>query len=449
MTWKEPNSILPNNHDLMAIDRSTPPPFSELIGIKLDVPAPITISNGMKMWIAGDGEDEINRLSIYMTGGAFHETCIMQATSCSLAVFNGNKNMNYNEIAEAIDFYGAWRAAMVHDNCTSFSLSSLNENFDKTLPILIDCLRFPTFPDAEFELIKRQLSVNCATARERVKYLANVEMMKMYYGNNHPLAIDPKIEDIESLSQENVKLFHQEYYKAQNCNIVLAGHITDREIGIVENVLGEWKPNGEPTEIRRPAPEPTDEMLKVVHKEGAVQSAIAMTIVAVPRTHPDYFKIRILVTALGGYFGSRLMATIREEKGYTYGINASLSGRDFDGYVSISTECDTKFTWKVIDEVKNEILKLQKDPLPDDELKVVKRYMMSDLAKTLDTPYNIASYIGNMFCYGTYPTYFNKHIKEIMNVTSDDLHKIANIYLNLDKLRIVVACDKNKLQESA
>lgn len=433
----------------MAIDRSTPPPYSELVGIKLDIASPITLSNGMNMWIAGDGEDEINRLSIYITGGAFHESRVMQATSCSLAVFNGNKNMNYSQIGEAIDFYGAWRAALVHDNCTGFSLSSLNENFDNTLPIFIDCLRFPTFPDTEFQLIKKQLSANCAIIRERVKYLANVELMKLYYGIDHPLAIDPKVEDIESLTQEDIKSFHQTYYKAQNCNVVLAGNISDREIGIVENVFDNWKPSGAPTEILRPVPVPSDEMLKVVHKEGAVQAAIAMAIKAIPRKHPDYFKLRILVTALGGYFGSRLMANIREDKGYTYGINASLSGRDFDGYINISTECDTKFTWKVIEEVKKEMIRLIDKPIPDDELKIVKRYMISDLAKTLDTPFNIASYIGNMFCYGTYPTYFNEHVKEIINVTSHELHVIAAKYLDPEMLRIVIACDRNKLPESA
>ena len=87
----------------MAIDRSTPPPVSDFRDISLNVPEPITLANGMKMWLAGNGEDEINKLTIYMTGGGFQEKCPMQATACSMSVFNGNKNMTYSEIAEAID----------------------------------------------------------------------------------------------------------------------------------------------------------------------------------------------------------------------------------------------------------------------------------------------------------------------------------------------------------
>ena len=431
----------------MAVDRSTPPPITDFKEIRLDVPAPITLSNGIKMWVTGNGEDEINKISLYITGGAFQESRPMQATSCAMSVFNGNRNMTYSQIAEAIDFYGAWRSLQTHDNCTAFALSSLNENFDKTLPILVDSLRFPTFPDNEFDLIKRQLTVSCATARETVKYIANKEIMRLYYGDHHPLATDPTPTDINALTQDDIKNFYNSNFKAQNCNIVFAGNITDRELKIVDNVLGEWKPDGAPSPILEPPATPSDDMLRVVHKEGAVQSAIVMMIKAIPRKHPDYFKLRVLVTVLGGYFGSRLMSNIREDKGYTYGINSSLSGRAFDGYIGISTECDTQYTWQVIEETKKEMRRLQEEPIPQQELDIVKRHMLSDLVKTLDTPFNIGGYIGNMFCYGVYPEYFNEQVQEIINVTSDQLLTIAQRYFDLEKLRVVIACDKNNLTE--
>ncbi len=429
----------------MAIDRSIPPPVSDFQDIGLEVPAPVTLSNGMRMWIAGNGEEEINKLSIFMTGGAFHESCPVQATTCSMAVFNGNKNMKYEQIAEAIDFYGAWRAMQVYDNCTAFSLSSLNENFDKTLPIFIDCLRFPVFPNNEFELNKRQLEANCATVREKVKYLANKEIMRLYYGDKHPLATDPTPELIDALTQEDIDRFYSTYYKAQNCNLVLAGHITDKEIAVVEDVFSQWKFDGQPAPILEPKPQPSSKMLQVVNKKDAVQAAIVMIIKTVPRRHPDYIKLRILITVLGGYFGSRLMTNIREEKGYTYGINANLSGRAFDGYIGISTECDPMHAWNVIEETRKEMARLCEEPIPQQELDTVKRHMLSDLTKTLDSPFNIASYIGNMFCYGTYPSYFNEQVQGILNVNNEELLDIAQKYLDASKLRIVIACDKDKL----
>lgn len=432
----------------MPIDRSIPPPFTDFGDFSLKVPDPIILSNGMKMWIASNGEEEINKLSIYMTGGAFQESRPTQATACSIAVFNGNNKMSYSQIAEAIDFYGAWRAAQVYDNCTAFSISSLNDNFDKTLPIFIESLRTPTFPDNEFETLKRQLVVNCAMAREKVKYIANKEIMKLYYGKSHSLATAPTPEDINSLTGEHMRSFHTSFYKAQNCNLVFAGNISDKEIATVETVVGEWMPDGAPTPQVEPPFTPSDEMFKIVDKQGAVQSAIVMMLKTVPRRHPDYFKLRILATVLGGYFGSRLMKNIREEKGYTYGISASHSGRAFDGYIGIATECDTRHTWNVINEIHNEIKRLRDELIPQHELETVKRHMLSDLAKTLDTPFNIASYIGNMFCYGTYPTYFNEQVQEIRNVTSQQLQDIARCYLDTTQLRTVIACDKNILPKN-
>ena len=425
----------------MSIDRSIAPAVSNFTSVRLDVPKPITLSNGMKMWIAGNGEEEINKISVFVAGGTFQETAPMQATTCSMAVFNGNKNMTNAQIAEAIDYYGAWRALQTYDNCTAFSLSSLNENFDRTLPILFDSLRYPTFPPSEFELAKRQLAVNCATARERVKYIANKEMMRLYYGTNHPLATDPTPEAIMALSKDDVIAFHSNFYRAQNCHLVLAGNISEREIDIVEKVVSQWMPSGDAEPELEPEPAASQEMLKVLHKPGAVQAAISMTIKAIPRRHPDYFKLRILVTALGGYFGSRLMANIREDKGYTYGISASLSGRSFDGYVGISTECDTQHVWKVIEQTKHEIERLAQELIPQQELDIVKRHMLSDLVKTLDSPFNIAAYIGNMFCYGTYPTYFNEQVDAIINCTSEQLRDVAQKYLNPNLLRIVIAGD--------
>ena len=309
-------------------------------------------------------------------------------------------------------------------------------------------MRFPIFPDNEFELNKRQLSVNCATAREKVKYIANKEILRLYYGEHHPLATDPTPTHINSLTQHHMREFYSAFYKAQNCNLVLSGRITHKEIATVESTMSQWLPDGDPEPILEPEMSPSPEMLKIVNKDGAVQAAIVMMLKTVPRQHPDYLKLRILTTVLGGYFGSRLMTNIREDKGYTYGINASHSGRSFDGYIGISTECDTKHVWNVLHETKRELQRLCDEPIPEQEIQTVKRHMLSELVRTLDTPFNIASYIGSMFCYGIYPTYFNEQIHEIISTTSHDLQAIAQRYIDLSQLRIVIACDKNNLPKN-
>ena len=186
-------------------------------------------------------------------------------------------------------------------------------------------------------------------------------------------------------------------------------------------------------------------MLSIVDKPGAIQAAVSMAIQAIGRNHPDYLALRVLCTVLGGYFGSRLMSNIREDKGYTYGINAFLSGREQDGFVGVSTECDVHYTWQLIDEVKYEMQRLRDQLIPEAELALVRQYMLSDQVKTLDTPFSLASYVASTLLYGVYPEYFNRQIETILNITPQRLQQVAQAYLDLDRLRIVIAGDKSQL----
>ena len=183
---------------------------------------------------------------------------------------------------------------------------------------------------------------------------------------------------------------------------------------------------------------PTIGALKVVDKPDAVQSAIAIAIPAVPRRHPHYFKLRVLITLLGGYFGSRLMTNIREEKGYTYGISAVLAGREHCSYIGISTECMTQYTWAVIDEIKVEMERLRNQLVTDEELNTVRQYMISDLVKTLDTPFSVASYVSSTITFGVYPSYYKDQVKAIEQVTPADLQEMARIYLREERMLIAV-----------
>ena len=188
-------------------------------------------------------------------------------------------------------------------------------------------------------------------------------------------------------------------------------------------------------------PEPLCGARSEIKKKGAVQSAIKIRIGAIPRSHPDYIPLRILITALGGYFGSRLMKNIREEKGFTYGISASLSGRRHEGYIDIETQCDSAYTWKVIDEISAEISRLQHEPLGREELLKVKKYIISSLTKVLDTPSARADYASTDFLYGTGADYFNRQVEITDRITPEELTEVARLHLKPDSALQIVAGD--------
>ena len=223
--------------------------------------------------------------------------------------------------------------------------------------------------------------------------------------------------------------------------VVVSGKISPSELALVRSTFGRWE--ARPVEERHEIAEhPQPSMFEVVQKDDAVQSSVLISIDAVPRLHPDFIKLRILTTAFGGYYGSRLMQNIREEKGYTYGIQSYMLGRLNQGRIEISTQCGTQYTAAVIEEIKHEMRKLREQPIGDDELNQVRRYMMSDLVKTLDNAFSRAVFIGLIRTGNIYPEYFDRHFAELKTVTAQELQHLAQQYLTDDRLRIVVAGDK-------
>ena len=230
--------------------------------------------------------------------------------------------------------------------------------------------------------------------------------------------------------------------------IMLTGKINAETISTVDKYFGKEWGEGKPSVVFND-PEVTfpGKRFSIANKSDSLQSCVVMGLPAVKRDHEDYIPLRILVIALGGYFGSRLMSNIREEKGYTYGISASLIGRTDMSYISISSECDTKYTGLLIEEVKNEINRLIECKLDDAELDVVRANVLSDLVRTSDSPFSVAEYHITSICCDIPDDYFSRHIELIKNITPGKLQQMAEKYFIPEKLFISVAGDKNKLKK--
>lgn len=427
-------------------DRQQHPPITQLDHIALHFPSQLKLSCGIPIWVIDGGDEQVCTLNIYVPGGTMHESQPLESLVTSQLCLEGSAHYHARKIAQELDYCGAWKSAQNHDTMCQLSLSTINEHYERLLPIMADALQAPTLPEEELDICRRRLAATYATLRGRVKYLAAVELRRQYYGDGHPLVADADPEALLHMSREDLVRFWRRFYHPAGCRVVLAGKVSDHMLSVTDRVLGGWTDGHSaamPDDRWHTAP--SDQMLTVVNKPGAVQAAVAMALQAVPREHPDYLPLRMVVTALGGYFGSRLMSNIREDKGYTYGISAFLSGRQHDGFVGVSTECDVRHTWQVIGEVKREIDRLRDQPIAMDELNVVRQYMLSEQLKTLDTPFSLASYVASTWLYGVYPEYYNQQIHTIMHATPQQLQQVAQRYLDNSRWRIVVAGDKKSL----
>ncbi len=416
------------------------PPTRFFTDITFTPPEVVKLNNGIKLQIIGDGEDEVNKLAVYFPGGSYEESVPLLSGISVTALFEGNDRNSAAEIAEALDFCGATRQSSIHDHHTSVTLSSLNYNFAQTCELFYRCTCHPTFPQSGIEIITKRLASQCRTMLQEVSSLADNEMSRLYYGKGHPLARIPTPSGIESITHEDIATHHSLFHYPDECRIIISGHITDKELKILDETFGRWQVNGAHGSIL-PDAEPTPAIGKtsIVTKKDAVQNAIKLRIPAIPRTHPHYIPLRTLTIALGGYFGSRLMKNIREKKGLTYGISASLSGRRSEGHINIETECDATYTAQVIDEIKYEMERLRNSPIRHDELQKVKQFVISSLTRVLDTPTARADYASTDFLYGTGADYFNRQVKVISDITPDTLQEMAQLYLSPDNMLCVIA----------
>lgn len=424
-------------------NRAVPPVVGNFNDIHLQFPPQISLSNGIKAWVVGHGDDEICRLSWFVPGGKFNEHKPLQASLAAYTLFDGSKSYSSAQVAEAIDFYGAWCHGRAYDNMTKVEMMSLNDTLADIMPYYVEGVILPAFPDDVVSHKRSLIAGNLENMMQKVDFLASREMAVLYYGKDHPLARQAQPGEVERLLPGDLAGFHRDCCLRHlgQSRLIIAGHITDRELKIIDDGIGRL-PVDSMSQPHTSWPVVHDSRLtSFVDKPGAVQSAICMTLDAVQRTHPDYLKLRLLVIVLGGYFGSRLMQSIREEKGYTYGISAMLLGRADEAHIQISTECATAYTSRVINEIKVELQKLRDCPIEVGELDAAKQYVLSDLAKTLDTPLSIADYVENTIINGMYPEYFNKQVAEVLSATPAELQVLACRYFNLDKLRVVVAGD--------
>ena len=428
------------------VDRCKCPELGKFENLSFDYPSYVTLSNGVKLYVLNYGDQEVNRLEIIYRGGLMEEDKPLQAMALASMLVHGSDKYTSEEVSELLDYNGAYMNATSHDNFTHVSLNSLNKNFENLLPVIKSILDSPSIPIQEFALFKSQVKSAYRNARERVKYLSQMAARGLYFGTNHPLAHMISDNDVDNLSAEDVKAFHSHYYRPENSVMILSGKIGDSELSVVDKYFGQDKCGDSKTQLNLWYPEPSTPGVTIVNKEGALQSSVYMIHEAVPRSHQDYIKLRILITALGGYFGSRLMQNIREDKGYTYGISSMLVGRRIGAKVVISSECDTIYTYSLIEEVKNEIKKLQEELISEEELQMVKNCMLSDLAKTLDSPFTMASCVSSNIQFSTGEDYFNKQVSEINEITPQILKNVANKYLNIDNFHIAIAGNEKELK---
>lgn len=401
----------------------------------------VTLSNGIVLHSYTGGDQDVIRLRLVIDGGPSDCDSPNVATFAAELMREGCATHDSEAIADLIDYCGAWFNSSAAGHYTSLQLSSLTSKFERLAPMTIECLVHPTFPDDAFEIIRAKGVAQQRLNLSRVSFLAGADNRRMMTGDHHPESIIPAPEEIEAIQRESLIDFHRRILDSRRIHAYLCGRFSavlhDNLCRLLETIPAAGSPS--PVEIIPYAPLPPS--TSTIARPGSLQSAVAMSIPAIPRSHPDYNALRMAVTALGGYFGSRLMMNIREDKGYTYGISSALLGSREGSYVSISAQCDNRYTSALIDEVRAELRRMADEPLSADEIHKLKFNVASDLASTLDSPMSIMDYYELQRTVGTPADYFYARQETVKHITPEIICDLSKTYLNPDNLRISIAGD--------
>ena len=420
------------------LKRDIAPEFKAIDNINLLHPEHIALENGCNIYCFNSGDAELVRIEWVFGNLRFDAAKPLLNVAVNTMMGNGTTTRTAAQIADSIDFYGAFFQAEYGFDNSEVTLFSLNKHLPQTLPIVKDILTNANFQEKELETYIRNQQQKLQVSLQKNDIVARRNFNKALYGDTI-YGFSGVAEDFKTLHREDMLSHYAAMYQPSNCTILVAGKIEPETLSLIKEVFGpQWAGSSEKADTAQPVIQHSTEHFSFTEKPDALQSAIRMGMPLINRTHPDFQPMQVLNTVFGGYFGSRLMTNIREDKGYTYGIGSGMSSLKHAGALFIATEVGADVCKAAITEIEKEINILKADLIPEEELSLVKNYMLGSLLGSLENVFSHADKFKSIYFAGLGYEYYDRYAEVIKTITSDDLLALAKKYLNFDEFYKVV-----------
>lgn len=425
------------------MDRTIQPEIQPLKNFHIQTPVRTTLPNGIPLTVINAGEQEVVRMDVLFSGGRWQQSQKLQALFTNRMLREGTTKYTAATIAEKLDYYGSWLELSSSSEYAYITVYSLNKYLAKTLEVVESMIKEPLFPQKELQTILDTNIQQYLVNTSKVDFLAHRSLLKSLYGEQHPCGKIVMEEDYHTITPEVLREFYERHYHSGNCSIFLSGKVTDDIISRVTDIFG--IPFGQ-YQLQMPKSSfpfaAIPEKRIFTEREDAMQSAVKMGCTTITREHPDYPKLRVLMTLFGGYFGSRLMSNIREDKGYTYGISAGVVFYPDSGLLIVSTETDNEYVEPLIQEVYHEIDRLHLDPVSAEELRIVRNYMLGEMCRSYESPFSLSDAWIFIATSGLKNDYFARSLQAVNEITPAEIQDLAQRYLCKETLKEVIAGKK-------
>ena len=422
----------------MIIDRKNPPEIKSIEQVDILQAQKVLLHNGVPVYTINNGTQELIKVEFLFSAGIWYQPLPLVAAAANTMLNEGTRSLTGSQIADSIDYCGAFLEMEVDYDFASVSLYTLNKHLETTLQIVEDIIKNSIFPQTEFDTYLQNKKQKFLVDSKKVNTIARKKFHELIFGGHHPYGYNVNVADFDLLKCNHLVAFHEKYYNPDNCKIIISGKVSEVTLKLIDKYFGHNWNSKKNESIRALSIEPHKENKHLLFKDDAVQSAIRIGKPLFNKTHSDYMSMHVLNTILGGYFGSRLMANIREEKGYTYGIGSGIISLQNAGYFYIATEVGVDVCSKAIDEIYFELKRLSEQLVPDSELELVKNYMLGDFLRSVNGPFTLADKLKSIMEYGLDYGYYSRFIDTIKKISSEDLMKLANKYLQPESMHEVV-----------
>lgn len=422
----------------MNLNRSLAPTFYPIQGFHPIAPEKKEYPNGLKAFVFHGGDQDLVRIEWIFPNlmGTQEDTLLHSCLPPML--LEGTKNKSNAEIADLVDFHGAYLVPEFHTDYTSLTLFSLTRHLPNLLPVIYELLTEASFPEKEWKTYIRNRKQRLEIALRKNDVLSRRTFNRQLFGQTR-YGISPEPNDYDALELSDLKNIFNKQIQPANCLIFIAGKTSMETHALLEQYFSEnWTNTSELTVDSVPSfPVHTGETLVTTIPES-LQSAIRLGYRSILRGHPDFPGLQFVNTLLGGYFGSRLMMNIREDKGYTYGIGSGIAVMKHASFFTISTEVGVEFTASTLKEIEKEIHRLHVEPVSEEEMELVRNYILGSLLGSLENIFSHADKFKQTYFSGIELDYFDYYQEEILAMNTGKVKELAIQYLDYSKMEKII-----------
>ena len=416
----------------MMLDRTKAPVIQDAVDfeVKLKPYDEFQLDNGTPVYTINAGAEEVVMLELVFYAGNWYEDKNIVAATANHLLKNGTKNKTAFAINEFFEFYGAFLSRSCFNETATITLHCLNKHLAILLPVVTELISDAIFPESEIAIYKQNQKQRLEVNLKKCDFVANRLIDEYIYGFDHPYGKYTSAKDFDDLEQNDLIEFYKQYYTNGKCLVFVAGKLPSDLSSMLNKELGKLPFNQTDKIIKNiPQVRASQKKYRITNDIDSVQAAIRIGRPFPNRHHPDFPKMGVLNNLFGGFFGSRLMSNIREEKGYTYGIHSYIQNHLHETALLVSTEAGRDVAEATITEVYKEMALLREELIDAEELDLVRNYMIGSLLGDLDGPFQIMARWKNYILNNLDANYFYNSLETVRTVTAEELQELAKKYL--------------------